>query len=599
MQSQGMLPGTDPVDVSLSAASVPLKTREPRALFRLATELLQLIFMEATRGDVRCLWDWDLPFHPLDDIKEKTLRLGDLTWLYITHVCRRWRAVALGCPSLWKKLRFGQPSMVQAIIDRSRPVPLVIEWDSHPESEEEDTPVEGLLLAMQHVSRASTLSICAPPELLGCCLPFMNSSTSLQHLTHLRICSQFETTPLPIPDTLPCVPTLQSLRVDDCFLPWSSPVLRSPNLTELRIEVISETGRDVEQMLAALRNLPNIELLSLNMGYDWQEEIDPQQRLLLPAPSTNFEPIQLRKARLLRFAGTLDDCAHFLDHFHVPADAYVYLHACRVRQHSRAGMGVVVDDRLICGALAHHLDRRNQDARVDFGLQTPFRCVGIRDLHFGGFRMDFTSRYADTYPSVRYGWPARSHAFVDLTRTLQDNGMSPLLSFVINDESDDLADLIGDAMELVVLRLCAALPLLDVNTLVTDDTMLYLQDDLWNTISSNMGTLETVVMEASRTSVNTLRGFFRQLSPSRMLGSDRLAMDHPSFQFIPSLKHLEIKDDDAVLSEASLFALLAAKLRQRQEQGKGLQSLKLSGSLTDEQLDELTKYVDQVQIRSH
>ncbi|TFY64789.1 hypothetical protein EVG20_g5835 [Dentipellis fragilis] len=97
---------------------------------RLANELLAQIFMEASRGST-LLEDWDKPFHPRTEEAKRQHELDDLTWLGVTHVCRRWRMVALGYPLLWKKMRFGYPDMMRAIVDRSAPASLLVEWDDH------------------------------------------------------------------------------------------------------------------------------------------------------------------------------------------------------------------------------------------------------------------------------------------------------------------------------------------------------------------------------------------------------------------------------------------------------------------------------------
>ena len=49
-----------------------------------------------------------------------------LPWARITHVCRRWRTVALDCPSLWAHLQFGNPLFTQVMLERSGAAPLTV-----------------------------------------------------------------------------------------------------------------------------------------------------------------------------------------------------------------------------------------------------------------------------------------------------------------------------------------------------------------------------------------------------------------------------------------------------------------------------------------
>jgi hypothetical protein len=41
-------------------------------------------------------------------------------WITITHVCRYWRSVALGCSDLWKRLRFFNPDVTKEMTRRSK-----------------------------------------------------------------------------------------------------------------------------------------------------------------------------------------------------------------------------------------------------------------------------------------------------------------------------------------------------------------------------------------------------------------------------------------------------------------------------------------------
>jgi len=76
----------------------------------LPTEILSLIFLECTKVPA-----FTCPLNAPDRP----------TWLAITQVCRKWRAVALNCPSLWSRVLFDcSPQFTDLMVERSREVPL-------------------------------------------------------------------------------------------------------------------------------------------------------------------------------------------------------------------------------------------------------------------------------------------------------------------------------------------------------------------------------------------------------------------------------------------------------------------------------------------
>ena len=58
---------------------------------------------------------------------------GILTWIHVTHVCRRWRETALSHPRLWSHINFTKlkPVASAEILSRAKMAPLHLEADSH------------------------------------------------------------------------------------------------------------------------------------------------------------------------------------------------------------------------------------------------------------------------------------------------------------------------------------------------------------------------------------------------------------------------------------------------------------------------------------
>lgn len=51
----------------------------------------------------------------------------DLGWVVVTHVCQRWRDIALDCPTLWVYISFNRPQWVPEMTRRSKSARLDIE----------------------------------------------------------------------------------------------------------------------------------------------------------------------------------------------------------------------------------------------------------------------------------------------------------------------------------------------------------------------------------------------------------------------------------------------------------------------------------------
>ncbi|KAI0051988.1 hypothetical protein FA95DRAFT_1451575, partial [Auriscalpium vulgare] len=107
-------------DAALAARLLPGRQQHNNCLtiVRLPPEILTIIFMHVSPPEVRCDWAdrvW------VDE------SLADIGWIAITHVCRRWRQVAIGYPLLWTNIDFSYGrAWTQAFLSRARSAPLSI-----------------------------------------------------------------------------------------------------------------------------------------------------------------------------------------------------------------------------------------------------------------------------------------------------------------------------------------------------------------------------------------------------------------------------------------------------------------------------------------
>ncbi|THU75236.1 hypothetical protein K435DRAFT_707500, partial [Dendrothele bispora CBS 962.96] len=86
-----------------------LKTRRNLHAFisKLPPEILSIIFL---------LYRDEMAFH-----------WRTLAWIRVSHICRHWRNVALGCPALWSHPIFYMPASVPEMLLRSKSAPLTVQ----------------------------------------------------------------------------------------------------------------------------------------------------------------------------------------------------------------------------------------------------------------------------------------------------------------------------------------------------------------------------------------------------------------------------------------------------------------------------------------
>src|SRR5277367_1522037 len=98
------LVGLDNIEMAMT-----LQTAEPTIPYiTLPPELLSMIFIACADPPSGTLNSshWSLP--------------AKMQWIAVTHVCRYWRSVALGCTDLWRRLFVFNPDVTKEMIRRSK-----------------------------------------------------------------------------------------------------------------------------------------------------------------------------------------------------------------------------------------------------------------------------------------------------------------------------------------------------------------------------------------------------------------------------------------------------------------------------------------------
>ncbi|TCD61501.1 hypothetical protein EIP91_008367 [Steccherinum ochraceum] len=243
-------------------------------------------------------------------------------WLPITHVCRRWRRLAVGIPLLWSHIRIGcvSENALDTFLARSQDVPLRVEcFYSAPAH----TPkmLSELTVIQRHLIRVQSLSLGLPPRAYNAMPPPAAATTALQSLF-------FDTTIdlLPNPEILEEVPlikeskltfpALASLHVSNYRMPWSTvPLPRSLTHLSVSHSVSGVFYYAIPEIISAIRSLPELEDVVL-------------RRILPPGITTSTndqKPVVLPRLKSLLIQAHPVSNVRFLDCLLLPASASIRL----------------------------------------------------------------------------------------------------------------------------------------------------------------------------------------------------------------------------------------------------------------------------------
>ena len=243
---------------SLEESTRALKSRqnELASISRLPPETLSAIFsslsLSAWCGETE-KYSWN----------NKT---GNIAWICVSHVCRRWRETALNYPRFWSHINLTKltPVGMAEILARAKAVPLHMEADVTKWSAEQIVAFGKQLET--HISHTRHLSISGGylPTLLK---KLVFSAPILEFLSLSTKSPLYDSPDSPqaiIPDNLfnHTTPSLTDLELESCDIIWMSPFLKG--LRSLHILKPSKEARPkLQDWLDALNEMPQLEELSL------------------------------------------------------------------------------------------------------------------------------------------------------------------------------------------------------------------------------------------------------------------------------------------------------------------------------------------------
>ena len=241
-------------------------------------------------------------------------------WITVTHVCRAWRNIALNTPRLWSRVILSKFDVTKEILARSKKAPL---WVTA-YAVNLDYPRKKLLDSiMKQSSRLKELDLTVPGR------TFRNLSTvpmgpaAILEILTLSGSSPYDPhgTFLPHNTPLPVLfkgqtPNLRRLHLNSIAIKWDNPIF-CPTLTHLTVAAQSDgsliTGT-FAHLLAALKAMYTLEKLEL------QEAIPHLSEDLSTLPTLQ-RTVELPRLRELVISSDMLDCANFLHHVSLPANA--------------------------------------------------------------------------------------------------------------------------------------------------------------------------------------------------------------------------------------------------------------------------------------
>ncbi|EIW80391.1 hypothetical protein CONPUDRAFT_90628 [Coniophora puteana RWD-64-598 SS2] len=247
----------------------------------LPTELLSAIFVECA----------SLPDHDFDPLSHyapmdfHTCSRECLSWLIVTHLCRRWRLIARSTPSLWTVVPLFDLKWTREMISCAGALPLTIQADMSLLLQ----PFDGLREVLNHIGRIRDFRLSdgglrdEAIKLFEGIHPDTGGPHGLERLC-LRSDDNTGSQDSRLPSNIfhPTVPSLKRLRLDNWALDFlvASPALQ--NLTHLQLISIDYVDYDIMDFMTALAAMGHLQALTLIHSFYPHDEV-PSYDIALPS----------------------------------------------------------------------------------------------------------------------------------------------------------------------------------------------------------------------------------------------------------------------------------------------------------------------------
>lgn len=295
---------------------------------------------------------------------------GSDTWLNIIHVCRRWRAVAIGFPAWWTNIITVDPDLTNFMLEKSQPLPITLDVDV--------TPLRGKAsyarrLVKANLPRIRTLRIGGDGRsknikrvlevLVQCAAPVLHEIQIYDGGKH------YDDDSLPLPkEVFPTALRVPSLSLKYCHVTSGSEAFFS-HLTSLTME---GPINEIYHTLRCTKALTYAHLKSTETIEDFDISID------VMSWTGTFRIVDLPRLRHLHFHGPVASYTELAKYTSVPLDAIVTLDLKFERNHEYGD-----DERKLeveLPILLKHLENRFKRRQDELSL--PFRKLHL-ELEIG------------------------------------------------------------------------------------------------------------------------------------------------------------------------------------------------------------------------
>ncbi|KAH9056722.1 hypothetical protein EDB87DRAFT_1579162 [Lactarius vividus] len=240
-------------------------------------------------------------------------------WVAVSHVCRRWREIALRCKALWTAVPLVSVSWAQRALTLSDPHPITLHIDSRDKSLDKGyVSADALCLALTHISRIHkirTVTVIMDVVFGALCrgAPSLEELDLAPDTPFLFLARSALDRSTAIEDDLAA---LRVIRLDQCYLPADC-FLFHPGLTHLQLSGTRAVWPALGPLLRTLSLIPKLQVLEL---YG-----------VLPAPQSSPHPAPtpdrplLPLLRELHLGGTAQGVLAVLQALDLPERVRVYV----------------------------------------------------------------------------------------------------------------------------------------------------------------------------------------------------------------------------------------------------------------------------------
>ncbi|EPS99334.1 hypothetical protein FOMPIDRAFT_1050621 [Fomitopsis schrenkii] len=265
--------------------------------------------------------------HHCVDSEDAKCRL--FCWVVVSHVCRRWREVALSCQSLWAVLPVSaHPEWMTELLRRSKTSPLLINaasLDREMNRKIRAGREKSLEIALRELPRIRSLYISATQGLPGRIIRLLASPSPLLEAAYLSgVLADRETlssrTPNPDPLLFPDTPSNEDAPLPRCLrlynvylgIPPTGPCNSALRMLAITLSPTSHFNFEwpsVSQLLGVFSMLPSLKELRYTRQGDQaaSEEVEDVQR------------VTLHRVHTLALSASAYECTIILDSLELPS----------------------------------------------------------------------------------------------------------------------------------------------------------------------------------------------------------------------------------------------------------------------------------------